>query len=119
MSNNIITIDFTPLYKQRGRPKKCPDDKKPRISAVKATITQQQAIHKLATLKAKWNNYYKQNRERILQRKKELREAKERLIHEALGMKKKEYPGRKPQEIEIDKLDSIKCLHSKSSKTTE
>jgi hypothetical protein len=125
--NTDTLIDFTPIYKKRGRPKMKPKDKKPRR---KRTNKQQPAIQeqpveqpieqpiddlgvsvqKLKALKAQWNSYYKRNRERILKRKKELREAKERLLHETLGMQKVERRGRKPKVIDIENIGMIKCL---------
>jgi hypothetical protein len=52
-------------------------------------------VNKLETLKEQWNGYYKKNRERILHKKTELREAKEKLLNESLGVVKVERRGRK------------------------
>jgi hypothetical protein len=128
MSENTDTlIDFSPIYKTRGRPKMKPEDKKPRRKRtnkqqpaiqeqpVEQPIEQpidelQVSVQKLKALKTQWNSYYKRNRERILKRKKELREAKERVLHETLGMQKVERRGRKPKVIDIENIGMIKCL---------
>jgi hypothetical protein len=128
------TMDFSKLYNKRGRPKMKPEDKKPRKRSTKqqqqiGEIQQEQSIEqpveqlieqpiddvevsvqKLKALKTQWNRYYKRNRERILKRKKELREAKEKLLHETLGMQKVERRGRKPKVIDIENIGMIKCL---------
>jgi hypothetical protein len=105
----IKTPNYSALYKARGRPKMKPEDKKPRkrkSSKQQQTIEKQQEepnedlVHKLEILKEQWNSYYKRNRERILKRKKELREAKEKLCNETLGMQKMERRGRKPKGID-------------------
>jgi hypothetical protein len=87
---------------KRGRPKMKPEEKKPRKRRCKkATVEKEQLeeglpmddleekVHKLEILKEQWNSYYKKNRERILKRKKEVREAKERMLNETLGMPKR------------------------------
>jgi hypothetical protein len=97
----IIKPDYTKLYKTRGRPTMKPEDKKPRKRKSKMeTVEKLQLeelpkkddlegkVHKLEALKEQWNGYYRQNRQRILCRKKELREAKERMLNEALGVVK-------------------------------
>lgn len=122
--NTERIIDFSPIYKKRGRPKMNPEDKKPRRKrtnknqpAIQEQPIEQPidelgvSVHKLKALKTQWNSYYKRNRERILKRKKELREAKERLLHETLGMQKLERRGRKPKVIDIENIGMIKCLH--------
>jgi hypothetical protein len=113
-------IDFTPIYKKRGRPKMKPEDKKPRKRKSKqqpATQEEQQQeepnddlVQKLEALKAQWNSYYKRNRERILKRKKELREAKEGLLNDTFRIQKTERRGRKPKEIDLGRIAMIKCL---------
>jgi hypothetical protein len=116
--NKEETPDYSTLYKARGRPKMKPEEKKPRKrkSTKEPTMEIQQAepnddlVHKLEILKEQWNSYYKKNRERILKRKKELREAKERMLNETLGMKKMERRGRKPKGIDLDRIAMIKCL---------
>jgi hypothetical protein len=65
-------------------------------------------VHKLEVLKEQLNSYYKRNRERILERKKELREAKEKLLNETLGMYKMERRGRKRGDIDLDRIEMIK-----------
>jgi hypothetical protein len=84
-----------------------PEDKKPRKRRCqKATVEKEQLeegpqavalkddleekVHKWEVLKGQWNGDNRRNRERILCRKKELREAKERLVNETLGMQKME-----------------------------
>jgi hypothetical protein len=52
-------------------------------------------IQKLAVLKVKWNEYYQKNRERILKRKKELRER----VKKKLSMKLLE---RRKENIEVE-----------------
>jgi hypothetical protein len=117
MQTNIKneTPNFATLYEKRGRPKMKPEDKKirKRKSKQQPTMEIQQEepnddlVHKLEVLKGQWNNYYKRNRERILSRKKELREAKEKLLNETLGMHKIERRGRKPEEIDLDRIAMI------------
>jgi hypothetical protein len=112
------TVDYSTLLMKKGRPKMKPEDKKirKRKSKQKVTMEIQQeepnedVVHKLEVLKEQWNSYYKKNRERILKRKKELREAKEKLCNETLGMQKLERRGRKPKEIDLDRIAMIKCL---------
>jgi hypothetical protein len=116
----IKTPNYSALYKARGRPKMKPEEKKPRKRKSKQqqpTMEIQQEepnedlVHKLEILKEQWNSYYKRNRERILKRKKELREAKERLLNESLGVvQKMERRGRKPKGIDLDRIAMIKCL---------
>jgi hypothetical protein len=85
-----------------------PEDKKPRkrrskkqpittdiLEAVELKDHLEEKICKLEALREQWNGYYRQNRQRILCRKKELREAKERMLNEALGVEKVERRGRK------------------------
>jgi hypothetical protein len=73
-------------------------------------------IHKLEVLKAQWNEYYRKNRERILCRKKKLREAKERMLNESLGIVQKiERRGRKRsggdinREVDMERICGLKC----------
>jgi hypothetical protein len=116
----IKTPNYSALYKARGRPKMKPEEKKPRKRKSKQqqpTMEIQQVepnedlVHKLEVLKEQWNSYYKKNRERILKRKKELREAKEKLCNETLGVvQKMERRGRKPKGIDLDRIAMIKCL---------
>jgi hypothetical protein len=114
----IKTPNYSALYKARGRPKMKPEDKKPRKRKSKQQPTMEiqqeepndDLVHKLEVLKQQWNSYYKKNRERILKRKKELREAKEKLLNETLGMHKMERRGRKPKGIDLDRIAMIKCL---------
>ena len=100
-----------------------PEDKKPRRKKtnkqqpaiqeqpVKQPIDELQvSLQRLKALKTQWNSYYKRNRERILKRKKELREAKEKLLHETLGTQKLEQRGRKPKPIDLGTIGMIKCL---------
>jgi hypothetical protein len=98
--------DYSTLFIKRGRPKMKPEDKKPRKRrSKKQPITMelavelkdhlQENVHKLEILKGQWNDYYRKNRERILCRKKELREAKERMLNESMGVVKVERRGRK------------------------
>lgn len=133
MSENTERIlDFSPIYKKRGRPKMNPEEKKPRQrktnkqqpptnpdsqqqqdqedQPLKIVDELQKKVQKLAVLKAQWNDYYKRNRERILKRKKELRESKERIVNETLGMQKQEHRGRKQKEINIERVQKMKCL---------
>jgi hypothetical protein len=70
----------------------------------------EEKVHKWEVLKGQWNGDNRRNRERILCRKKELREAKERLVNETLGMQKMERRGRKPKGIDLDRIAMIKCL---------
>jgi hypothetical protein len=123
--------DFSILFKKRGRPKMKPEDKKPRKRKSKQqTIAEihpylqphveeqtegpkddlQLKIHKLEALKSEWNGYYRRNRNRILARKKQLREAKERMVNECLGIEKVERRGRKCKEINMERIGMIKCL---------
>jgi hypothetical protein len=112
------TVDYSTLYQKRGRPKMKPEEKKIRKrKSTKEPIMEAQQeepnddlVHKLEILKEQWNSYYKKNRERILKRKKELREAKEKLCNETLGMQKRERRGRKPKGIDLDRIAMIKCL---------
>jgi hypothetical protein len=67
-------------------------------------------VHKLEVLKEQLNSYYKRNRERILERKKELREAKEKLLNETLGMYKMGRRGRKRGDIVLDRIEMSKCF---------
>jgi hypothetical protein len=60
-------------------------------------------VHKLEVLE-QWNSYYKRNRERILKRKKELREAKERMLNETPRMQKMERRGRKSKGIDLENI---------------
>jgi hypothetical protein len=92
--------DYSTLFKKRGRPKMKPEDKKPRkrrskkqpipmeLEAVELKDHLEEKIHKLEVLKGQWNDSYRKNRERILC-KKELREAKERLLSESMGVVQK------------------------------
>jgi hypothetical protein len=126
------TPNYATLYKTRGRPKMKPEDKKPRkrkskVEAVEgeqvdvvANDDLEEKIHKLEVLKGQWNEYYRKNRERILYRKKELREAKERMLNESMGVVKVERRGRKrsggvmnrevDMEHEMDRVCGLKCL---------
>jgi hypothetical protein len=115
----IKTPNYSALYKTRGRPKMKPEDKKPRKRKSKQQPTMEiqqeepneDLVHKLEVLKEQWNSYYKKNRERILKRKKELREAKERMLNETLRVVQKlERRGRKPKGIDLDRIAMIKCL---------
>jgi hypothetical protein len=118
MQTNIKndTPDYSTLYQKRGRPKIKPEDKKisKRKSKQQPTMQIQQVeptndlVHKLEVLKEQWNEYYKRNRERILKRKKELREAKEKLLTETLGRQKMERRGRKRGDINMDRIGMIK-----------
>jgi hypothetical protein len=91
--------DYSTLFQKRGIPKMKPEDKKPRKRRSKKqpiTIAMEgvvelkdhleEKIHNLEVLKGQWNEYYRKNRERILCRKKELREAKERMLSESMGV---------------------------------
>jgi hypothetical protein len=111
--------DYSTLYQKRGRAKMKPEDKKirKRQSTNGPTMEIQQEgpnedlVHKLEILKEQWNSYYRRNRERILKRKKELREAKERLLNETLGpVQKMERRGRKRGDIKMDRIGMIKFL---------
>jgi chromosome segregation ATPase len=124
------TPDFSILFKQKGRPKMKPEDKKPRkrkskLQAIaeihpylQPQVEQtegpkddlQLKIHKLEALKSEWNEYYRRNRDRILSRKKQLREAKEMMVNECLGIEKVERRGRKCKEINMERIGMIKCL---------
>jgi hypothetical protein len=113
------TVDYSTLLMKKGRPKMKPEEKKirKRKSKQEPTMETQQEepnddlVHKLEVLKEQWNSYYKRNRERILKRKKELREAKERMLNESLGVvQKMERRGRKPKGIDLDRIAMIKCL---------
>jgi hypothetical protein len=113
------TVDYSTLLMKKGRPKMKPEEKKvrKRKSKQQPTMEIQQVepnedlVHKLELLKEQWNSYYKKNRERILKRKKELREAKEKLCNETLGVvQKMERRGRKPKGIDLDRIAMIKCL---------
>jgi hypothetical protein len=84
MQTNIKneTPDYSTLYQKRGRPKMKPEDKKLRkrkttnepAMEIQQVEPNDDLVHKLEVLKEQWNEYYKRNRERILKRKKELRE---------------------------------------------
>jgi hypothetical protein len=74
---------------------------------------QQKKLQQWEALKEKWNRYYKENRERILQRKKGKREAKKQRLQETLGGEKQETRGRKPKKIDLEKMDTMKCLQEK------
>jgi hypothetical protein len=117
--------DYSTLFQKRGRPKMKPEDKKPRkrrskkqtitipmeLEAVELKDHLEEKIHKLEVLKGQWNEYYRKNRERILCRKKELREAKERMLNESMGVTQKiERRGRKRGSINMERVRGLKCL---------
>jgi hypothetical protein len=110
ITNKKPKPDYSTLFQKRGRPKMKPEDKKPRkrrskkqpittaieLEAVELKDHLEENIHNLEALKGQWNDYYRKNRERILCRKKELREAKEKLLNESMGISQKiERRGRK------------------------
>jgi hypothetical protein len=118
--------DYSTLFVKRGRPKMKPEEKKPRKRRYKkATVEKEQLeeglpkdhleekLHKWEVLKGQWNEYYRKNRERILCRKKELRQAKERVLNESMGgVQKMERRGRKRSGGVVDgeRLSGLKCL---------
>jgi hypothetical protein len=125
--NKTSKPDYSTLFQKRGRPKMKPEDKKPRkrrskkqpvtipmeLEAVELKDHLQEKVHKLEVLKGQWNDYYRKNRERILCRKKELREAKERMLNESMGVVQKiERRGRKRSGDvgNVERVCGLKCL---------
>jgi hypothetical protein len=119
-----IKADYSTLFIKFGRPKMKPEDKKPRkrrskkqpvtmeIEAVELKDHLAEKIHKLEVLKGQWNEYYRKNRGKILCRKKELREAKERMLNESMGVVKVEKRGRKRSGgvFDRERVCGLKCL---------